>query len=1471
MRNPYQRKAEHAPSHTSVIKWITAFWAAALLLQNFSGNAWAEPPIIVGQDNMLCGSSDNDFSVLNFRTGRSYNWTFSGPVARTGSGRSVCVDGPASDECCLGGPVVITVTDSEGETGSIEVGSYDGDSAKEKYVIRARRGLLPQCAYPACGWAITVYNCDGSIAQGPDLNGGCCLYQIHCEPDDWCIRACDQPCSDLADFYAENYPYFPPNTSGCCPKTPEEPDSPSDLPPPADAGYGNGSPGCGERDPCCNGGGNGAGAPRGGGPRSPDGPGRDPGFVGNPISVYNGNKFERQNDVRIPSPNVYQLPFTRFYNSQSDEDGPMGFGWSHSYTVSLTQFYLGESFLRILDHTGRGRYFEQIAPGQWGGKYDEESSILSQDDAYFWKRSDGAVYRFSIDGRLEWIKDPLGNKLTLSYDEEDVLQQVLDEASGRTLSFQYDENGHLISVTGPPTPAVPDGILVVYEYDASDNLVSVTYPDGSGFTYSYTDPNDPHNLTERHDKAGNLLASWTYDDQDRAIENYTPYGRGVSIDYSGGNEVEVTDAYGQTRIFTLKNHNRSRLITDIARPGGCTSCMNGPVRFSYDYKHRIIEVEYANGAINQYDDFDTRDNAQTMIFSFGTPEERVITYTYHPDMDMPLTRSEASVLSEGQQDTVWDYDCDYDDVPNENPTRLVSRRIERGFTRDAGGAVVPYEHITTYHYNDKGALISLDGPLSGSQDTTTYTYDQATGDLLTVTLPGGLTTTYSDYDAAGNPGRITDPNGVETTYTYDGRNRIVSVEAAGIAETVNFNTAGRLAAITDGAGRTFSFSYDSTYGRLKEIGDPAENVIRYAYDHQGNPVEESAYDPAEIRHYYLRFDYHGPDRPGKLWKVINPDDTATVFEYDGAGQVTAVTDPLGSRTSYRYDTRRRLIQIIQPGGVTTSLSYDRHGNLARVTDAEGHITAYTYDDLGRLVQTISPDTGVTLYTYDAAGNLHSKTDAGGVTATYRYDPSGRLTDISYPGGLEDVSLSYDEGTYGKGRLSGLGDPSGSTAYIYDALGRLLREQLNMDGLTSAIDYAYDDSGKMTGITYPSGREVSYIRDDAGEVTSVIITKDNVSEILAEGITYLPFGPISGFSYGNGIEAAKTFDQAYRVTDISSGQVQNLSYSYNAAGDIIGITDNLDALRNQIFGYDNLSRLIQAEGIYGIMGYTYDQVGNRLNVTGSDGTDVYAYVAGTNRLAGIAGANPQSFSYDENGNTVSMGIVDLAYDHTNRLIKASRNGAVLGSYTYNTKGQRVSRVTSEGTVISRYSQEGNLISERDGTGKTIREYVWLQGELLAAVTPGTEPAADIVLDNGDGSVTFSGNWATDASASGCYGMDYRFHEPYGTRAGEIIVDNRDREFSSTGQWSPLDIEEGYYGQDYLQYEGRNGSSRASWRPVIPEAGEYSVFAWWNSDSNRATDATYTIRFRGGRASETVNQQARGGQWNLLGTFPFAVGR
>ncbi|PQP33701.1 hypothetical protein C6A37_11580, partial [Desulfobacteraceae bacterium SEEP-SAG9] len=106
--------------------------------------------------------------------------------------------------------------------------------------------------------------------------------------------------------------------------------------------------------------------------------------------------------------------------------------------------------------------------------------------------------------------------------------------------------------------------------------------------------------------------------------------------------------------------------------------------------------------------------------------------------------------------TIWDYDDDGNATPNENPTRLVHKKIEQGFTKDITGNVVPYEYITTYTYNSKGQVLSINGPQPGDSDITAFTYDPGTGDRLSVTPPLVGATTYSQYDAAGQPGRVTD-------------------------------------------------------------------------------------------------------------------------------------------------------------------------------------------------------------------------------------------------------------------------------------------------------------------------------------------------------------------------------------------------------------------------------------------------------------------------------------------------------------------------------------------------------------------------------------------------------------------------------------------------------------------------------------------------------------------------------------------
>ena len=1256
-----------------------------------------EAPIVNGKGQMS-GSGQQSLSLMNYLTGHTYTWLIEsgGGTLSSDTGERVEYTAPDSNPNGENNPT-ISVTDADGNSEELQIAvnsyPYSEHPAYSDWIDEGcdSWGGLGQGGCTACIHKNT-YNCDGDLlgeAGGacsqcfPPNGCSCCYNKV-----DWWTggktvqQILNEPPQDLRwEFQKEQ---------GCSPEAllPEyEPEAtvPQDI-----------SSGIDPSAIC---------------------PAGDQSKVGNPISIYEGNNVETEEDLRFASAARRRFAYERFYNSRSTASGPLGYGWSHTYRLTLTPShgYNGDIYLKINDESERGVYFEDAGGGHYEGAFKERTTVELEGIDYVWYRLDSRRFAFNPDGRLIWIEDEVGNRLNLTYDADNRLQTVADTASGLVLTFHYNGEDRVDYISGPVTPSVADGIWVRYEYDASGNLTSVLYPDGSGFDYEYADPNDANNLTAKQDKSGHLLSSWTYDNQDRATGNFTRDGRGVTIDYVDENKVEVTDAYGITRTYEIWTLDGRKKITDVHGPEGCQACGDEVVRIEYDSMARVIEVEFAGGLIEQYGNFDSRGNAQTIIVAVAAADEKTVTRTFHPDIDAKLSETEPSLIGAGDRVVIWDYDDDGNDTPNENPARLLHRKIEKGFTGDASGNVAPYEYITAYTYNGKGQVLSIDGPRPGSQDVTTFTYDGATGNLLTKTSPLIGTTTYSQYDAAGQPGRVTDPNGNAVTYTYDGRGRILTRtnEADGSATIYTYNTAGEPSHVARANGVFSDFTYDDTYGRLTKVADPLDNYIAYGYDDQGNRTETGFYDASDQRHFWKRFDYHGPTQPGKLYKEINPDDTYTEYTYDAAGNIASVKDAAAKTTAYDYDLFNRLTGVTQPGDVVTGYAYDSRDNLISVTDAENHATTYVYDDLGRLVSATSPDTGTTTYAYDAAGNLISKTDANGAAVTYTYDDLNRLTGIHFPEASQDITYTYDTGTNGKGRLSNMTDPGGTHAYTYDALGNLVSEEKTAEGITCLTQYDYDEAGILTEITYPNGRVVAYELDGAGRVIRVTSTKDSVTDVLAENIGYLPFGPIQGFTYGNGAAVNHSFDLLYRLTGKSAGSVQDLSYAFDPVGNITAITDNLDPVKNQIFGYDDLYRLTGATGVYGQTGYTYDKVGNRLTKTIGGQTDTYTYTAGTNRLAQITGATNKSFSYDANGNTTAAGAASLTYNRNNRLIQAAENSEVLGEYVYNGNGQRIKKTAEEKTFVYHYDLFGNLIGESTPAGDSVAEYIYLGSTRLAA--------------------------------------------------------------------------------------------------------------------------------------------------------------
>ncbi|MCP4723101.1 MAG: hypothetical protein GY860_26920 [Desulfobacteraceae bacterium] len=1083
----------------------------------------------------------------------------------------------------------------------------------------------------------------------------------------------------------------------------------------------------------------------------------------NSINVFNGNNYQAETDIAFNSPFKGGFTFKRSYNSRSTDDSTIGFGWNHNYNfVLIPNFGGSDQLIKIIGSTGRGIYFDDNdVDGIFTGAFSENSSISKdQDDNYIRTIDDGTVLKFDgTTGAFLSITDKSGNIQSLSYNTDNLLETVTDQATGRSLTFYYTSDNKIDHISGPVTQAVPDGVWVSYSYDANDNLTGVQYADDgngsgdSGFEYLYEDTNDPNNLTTKKDLGGTVLSTWTYNTSDQAVSNTNTQGTGATINYDDPNEVAVTDAYGITTIYSISEIAGRKKITQATKPNGCTNCSDGIYQTSFDETTGYpIQREYFNGRIDLFQNYDANNNPQTTIISQGTTEEKNIQKTYHPTLSIPMTLVQKSLLADTSnpdriRDTTWDYDdptaSGNTDIPNENPTNSIYRMTEYGFTLDYSGAVIPYDRITAYTYTAKGQVSTIDGPLAGDQDRITFVYDADTGDLLSMTRPLAGTTTFT-HDTAGNIISAVDENQVQTLFSYDGRNRQVSETSDGASTSQTFTAAGTLASQTDRAGRAHTLTYD-TKGFLQRLTNPAGDYQLYAYDENANPIESSLYFAEGIQTLFSGYAYGDPASdaslsPGKPAKALtrNQENTAnveTLFAYEH-GNLVRITDPMATTKDFVYDSLNRLTESLDQQTdeifAQTLYAYDLADNLIQVTDPENRVTAYTYDDANRMVKQVSPDTGTTLFFYDEANNLVARQKNDGTYIQYTYDELGRRTGIQYPDADQDVLFFYDQGINGKGRLTELSHSGDAYAFGYDALGHLIRVERTTAGTTFTTTYGYDAAGLLTEMVYPDGRTITYEHNPGGEIVRVTTVRDGITKVLAENMVHLPFGPLAAMTLGSGQEVSTGFDRNYRPDGIVAPGVLDQHLTYDLSGRITAITDLLDTSRSQGFGYDRAGKLTSATGAYGSIGFTYDKTGNRLTRTMDGALLSYDYTPGTNRMAGITGPDSQTdITYDDNGNIITKGDKTFAYNQAGRLLQVSQQENILGEYLYNSFGQRTQKTAENKTTLYHYDILGNLIGESTPSGDFFMDYVYVNNTRLASLASDPDNVFEVRVSTSTG--------------------------------------------------------------------------------------------------------------------------------------------
>ncbi|MDB4308914.1 hypothetical protein N9913_01260, partial [Porticoccaceae bacterium] len=535
----------------------------------------------------------------------------------------------------------------------------------------------------------------------------------------------------------------------------------------------------------------------------------------------------------------------------------------------------------------------------------------------------------------------------------------------------------------------------------------------------------------------------------------------------------------------------------------------------------------------------------------------------------------------------------------------------------------------TYTYNTQGQVLTSDGPRTNISDVTTNTYDSS-GNLATSTNALGQVTQSQNYNGRGQPGTIIDPNGIRTELTYSPRGWLLNSTikdpsnnvALDAVTTFGYDNVGQVISITLADDSVVNYEYDGAQ-RLVAISNALGERMEYTLDAAGNRTLEVVRDATSI---IVKTQARVYDELSRLIQTIGADNQTLSYAYDVNDNIASVTDGKAQVTAVNYDALDRLITETDPDTYNVGYTYDAQDVIQTVIDQRGLVTTYHHNGLGYLTSLVSPDTGTTVYTYDDAGNRTSSIDSRGAVANYSYDALNRLISVSYPNSLtENVTYSYDStanGNNGIGRLTGITDDSGTLNFTYDHLGNVIAKSYSIGGTAYTSGYTYDLSSNITQIIYSSGRLSSYTRDGQGRVTGITTQENSAAptETVVSNVTYLPFGPIKSYTYGNGIVHNLNYDQDYRIVDneaLGTSSTLDLNYSYDANNNIATIVDQSNTLNDQRFQYDSIDRIEQADGNYGQLDYQYDGTGNRTQKTQTQGanttTESYSYGATNNRL------------------------------------------------------------------------------------------------------------------------------------------------------------------------------------------------------------------------------------------------------------------
>ncbi|HEY6830122.1 MAG TPA: hypothetical protein VI259_24880, partial [Gemmatimonadaceae bacterium] len=390
-----------------------------------------------------------------------------------------------------------------------------------------------------------------------------------------------------------------------------------------------------------------------------------------------------------------------------------------------------------------------------------------------------------------------------------------------------------------------------------------------------------------------------------------------------------------------------------------------------------------------------------------------------------------------------------------------------------------------------------------------------------------------------------------------------------------------------------------------------------------------------------------------------------ITTFDTARRVVSERQPGEAPIKYTYGPRGLLIAATQAGRVAR-YDYDSAGRLKTLTDPLGRLDRFTYDSAGRVIKRTLPDLREIAYSYDANGNVSSitppgrsphslTTDSRDLGASYsppagalatpstrleynldrqvtrilrpdslavdlRYDAAGRLDTIVTPTGRIHFSYSAQSGL--PSTLQGASGNAGATlAFAYD--GMLPVSQTWTGAVHGDVRASYDSLFRTKTLTVNGENPISlnYDRDDfLTSVGSLAVARDAAS------------GRVTSTSLSSVTTTSTFHDSVGTLTRFTAKFGSTVLFDANYSRDTLGrITQAVESVQGtattRSFVYDSAGRLdqVRQNGVL-VADYDYDINGNRSRLTSSNGV-LSAAVDAQDRLISYGNS---TFSYGSNG-------------------------------------------------------------------------------------------------------------------------------------------------------------------------------------------------------------------------------------------------